>query len=132
MKRHGRSTPVRVAELLVGATLAHFLKPKLFKDSNNFSWFKYWNISHRSNHFYGLSADKFGFQLGIPIFQQHGDYFLQVAVEFVHCFRLSVCPGKARHKTDVKTRLQASFYDSRECFHLIVPLLGMNFNEFAE
>jgi hypothetical protein len=95
MERHGRTTAVGMAKLLVSTSLAHLLKAELLEDRHNFFWFEYRNRPHRLCHRYGLCPDEFSFELGIPVLKKHSDYLLQVVFEFIQCCRLGVCSRKA-------------------------------------
>lgn len=58
-----------------------------------------------------LDADKLGLKNRLAIFQQHGDDFLEVAIEFVQRHALCVRPGETRHKPDKKLGIGTTLYD---------------------
>ncbi len=47
-----------------------------------------------------MDSDKFRFKDGVAILQEHGNYFLQITLEFIERFALGMRPGKPRHKPD--------------------------------
>jgi len=46
MERNRRATSVRMAKLLVGSALSHFLKAQVFQYPDDLARFKYRNITH--------------------------------------------------------------------------------------
>jgi len=58
-----------------------------------------------------------GLKFRLAIFNKHGNYFLQVAVNLIQRFTLRVRAGEAGNKTDEQSGLWATFDNSRVNFH---------------
>jgi hypothetical protein len=65
----------------------------------------------------GLHADEFGFKLGFAIFEEEKNDLLQIAIELVERFGLTVGTGKARNVTDVQPGIRIALHDCRESLH---------------
>jgi hypothetical protein len=64
-----------------------------------------------------LRADKLGFDWWLPIFEQHGDHFLEICLKFVKTVALAMCAGKSGHVANIGAGLGVAFNDSGESFH---------------
>jgi hypothetical protein len=108
MNGHGRHLALGVAKLLVRSALADFRESKALENCNNFSSLEGGDVSHGSGHGDCLDPNKPNLDLGFAILQQHGDDFLQVAIQFVQTFRLRASPRKARHESDIQASSRVS------------------------
>lgn len=107
--RNRCATPIDIAKLFVGATLADFGKAQFDEDGDDFIGFEDGNVTHGSSDGDVLNPDELGFQFGFPVFQQHCDNVMQVGVDFIQRFALRMCAGKAGNKAHEQAGLWAPF-----------------------
>jgi len=72
MKRDCCAPAIGVPELSVGSPLTDLLKTEFAQYGSDLFGFEDRDVSHLRHH-HGLCSHKFGFQPGIPVFQQHFD-----------------------------------------------------------
>lgn len=106
VKRNRSRPTVRMAKLLVRTALPYFGEAKREQDGDNFSRLQDRHAARLSDK-YGLSADEFGFQLGIAVFQEHGDHLAQVRMQLVERRPLAMCAAESRHIADVQLSRRA-------------------------
>ncbi len=58
----------------------------------------------------GLCTDKLSFYDWLAILKQHFDHFMQVVIQFVKCFSLSVRTGEIGNITNIKPCVRTFFY----------------------
>jgi hypothetical protein len=88
-----------MAELLVGSALSYFDESQPVENRNDFARLEDRDASHSDD--YGLRTYEFGFELWLPILQQHGDHFTKVRVQLVEGRALAVRAWKPRNIADV-------------------------------
>ena len=115
---HWDVTPVSVAELLVGTTLAHFLEPSAARMTMTSRGLRTGMGDTRSGHDDDLGAHVLAVQHRFPVIEKHRDDFRQVLVEFREGVALAVRSRKPGHVPDVEARLRATFHDGRVGAHL--------------
>ena len=69
--------------------------------------------------------NKFGFELRLAIFQQHGDHLAQVIAQFFKSCAVRVCPRKSWHVTDEQFCLRIALDDGSESSHARIVAAGV-------
>lgn len=107
MRWNRRAATCCIAELFVRAALADFGESELGENGYDFIGFEDGNVAHDSSDSDVLNSDKLRLQRGFAIFQKHGNYIVQVVVDFIQRRPLGMGTGKTRNETDEQTSLWA-------------------------
>lgn len=98
MKRHCRATTSGIAELLVRSALPHFDETRLNKNGGNLDRLQNGDVPHALRNRDVLDTDELRFELGIAVLEEHGNNFLQIAIELVQRGALRMGAGEAGTK----------------------------------
>ena len=104
-----RATTSPIAKLLVRAALPDFGKTKFKKNGDYFTGLENGNIAHDSCNGDVLNPHELRLHDGLPVFEQHGDDFLKIMIEFIQRFTLRVRAREAGHEPDEQSGLWATF-----------------------
>jgi hypothetical protein len=98
-----------IAELLVRPALADFGETEFDENGDDFIGLEDRNIAHGLRDGDVLNPDEFGLQHRFAVFQQHGDDFVQVMIDFIQRFPLGMSAGKAGNKANKQAGLRTPF-----------------------
>jgi len=103
MKWNGSAASGGIAKLLVGSALPHFGKAQLSKDGDYLRRLEYWDISHGSSNGDVLYSDKFRFEDGVAILQQHRYHFAKIGIQLIERGALRMRSGESRYESHKET-----------------------------
>jgi len=66
-------------------------------------------LGHPSTDLYRLDTDEFALKGRLTVLQKHLDHFLEISVEFIERFSLSMRSGEARHISYIKPGIGIAF-----------------------
>lgn len=113
MKRHGSASALRISKLLVRPALTDFREAERNKNGYDLARFENGDVPHRLGDRDVLHANKLGLQVGLTVFEKHGDDFLKVVVHLVESLALRVGAGEAGDKPHKEFGLGAALNDGR-------------------
>lgn len=124
MKGNCSRAPGTVTKLLVRTTLPDFDETKVAQDGQDLSRLQNWDISHGSRDGDVLHPNKFRFEDGFAIFQEHGNDFSQVGVQLIKSCALRMSTRKSRDEADEKTCIRVAFDYCGIVAHEVPPIVA--------
>ena len=109
MKRNGRSSACAIAKLLVRTALPHLNEAKLQQYCDDFGWLENGNIAHDLRDGNVLNPHKLRLELRLAVFEEHGNDFAKILVQFVKRGSLRMCTGEPGHEAHKQAGLRISF-----------------------
>jgi hypothetical protein len=95
----------------------------LLQELNDFAWLEDGSRAHSSRDLNLPHSDELRFKLWLPVFEQHGDDFLEVFLNLVRVGTLRMSPRPPGNVTDEQAGIGVSFDHYVVCFHKGSPIL---------
>lgn len=97
--------------------LTYFGESERYKNGYDLARLENRDVSHRLCDSDILNTNKFGLQVRLPILEEHGDDFLEIAVQLVEGCPLGVGTAKSRHEPHEQLGPWATFNYGRKISH---------------